>query len=143
MKLNPYLMFNGNCKAAFDYYGKHLGAKLVMSMTYADAPPQREQAQQPGCQPTASDKIMHARIELGDSVIMGSDSPPERFEAPAGMFVNLNTKDAKEAERFYAALADQGQVIMPIGETFWAHRFGMLRDQFGIPWMINCEKEKF
>jgi PhnB protein len=139
MKLNSYLMFNGNCKAAFDYYVKHLGAKVLMSMTYADAPPQSEQA--PDCKPTASDKIMHARIQLGDGVLMGSDSPPERFDRPAGFFVNIGTTDVKEAERFYAALADQGQVIMPMEETFWAHRFGMVRDQFGIPWMINCEKE--
>jgi PhnB protein len=143
MKLNPYLMFNGNCEVAFDYYVQHLGAKVLMSMTYADAPPQPEQAQQEGCQSMGGDKIMHARIQLGDGVIMGSDSPPERFEQPAGFFVNLGTSDEKEAERFYAALADKGQVIMPLEETFWAHRFGMLQDQFGIPWMINCEKEKF
>jgi PhnB protein len=142
MKLNPYLTFNGNCKAAFDYYVKNLGAKLVMSMTYADAPPSPEDAQ-PGCRPDSSNKIMHARIEIGDNVLMGSDSPPERFQAAAGIFISLNTKDEKEAECFYAALADKGQVIMPLEETFWAHRFAMLQDQFGIPWMINCEKEKF
>ena len=144
MKLNPYLCFNGNCKAAFDYYIKHLGAKMIMCMTYADAPPQPESSQQqPGCKPTASDKIMHARIQLDEGVIMGSDSPPDRFQQPAGIFINLGTKDEKEAERFYAALSDKGQVFMPLGETFWAHRFAMLQDQFGIPWMINCEKEKF
>ena len=140
MKIHPYITYNGNCKTAFDYYVEKLGAKMLMCMTYAEAPPQPDQ---PGCQPTSSDKIMHARIQLGEGVIMGSDSPPERFQAPAGIFINFNTKDAKEAERAYAALSDKGQVFMPLGETFWAHRFAMLQDQFGIPWMINCEKENF
>ena len=140
MTTNTYLHFNGNCRTAFDYYVKHLGAKRTMSMTYADAPPQPSQG---GCKPEAGDKIMHARVELGGGVLMGSDCPPGHFRELAGFSVSLNTRDPQEAERAYQALAVDGEVRMPLAETFWAHRFGMVKDQFGVPWMINCEKESF
>jgi PhnB protein len=71
---------------------------------------------------------------------MGSDAPPERYEKPQGFFVSLGIKEPAEAERVFHALSEKGTVLMPIGETFWAMRFGMVVDQFGIPWMINCEK---
>lgn len=141
MKLNPYLNFNGNCKAAFDYYVKHLSAKMVMCMTYADAPPNSGQSE--GCTPPDKTKIMHARLEIGDYIIMGADCPEQFYQKPAGIFVSINTKDPKEAEKIYAALSQNAEIRMPLGETFWAHKFAMLRDQFGTPWMINCEKEKF
>jgi PhnB protein len=138
MKLNPYLNFNGNCKTAFDYYVKHLGAKLIMSMTYADAPPNAEQGD---CTPVQKEKIMHARLDLDGNILMGSDVPENFYQKPNGVSVSINVTDAKEAERIYAVLAEKGEVRMPLGETFWAHRFAMFHDQFGIPWMINCEKE--
>lgn len=143
MKISPYICFNGNCKTAFDFYVKNLGARMVMCMTYADAPPQPGGPSGGGCPPPASDKIMHARIQLGEDFIMGSDSPPDRFEAPAGIFVNLTVTDPAEAERLYQGLSDKAQIMMPLGETFWAKKFGMLKDQFGVSWMINCEKESF
>jgi PhnB protein len=144
MTTNPYLHFNGNCKAAFDYYVQHLGAKLVMSMTYADAPADASAPQSPECSPSgAKDKIMHARLQLGESVLMGSDAPPGRFHELAGFSISLNVKTPEEAERLYAALTDKGVVFMPLGETFWAKRFAMFKDQFGVPWMINCEKENY
>jgi PhnB protein len=139
MKLNPYLHFNGNCQAAFAYYVKHLGAKLVMSMTYADAPPTAEQGD---CTGAAKDKIMHARLELDGNILMGSDAPPQFYQKPTGLSVSINVTDPKEAERIYAALSEKAEIRMPLGETFWAHRFAMLSDQFGTPWMINCEKER-
>ena len=142
MNLNPYLQFNGNCKEAFESYVKHLGAKMLLCMTYADAPLSSESSPQPGCPPPMSDKIMHARLQLPDgSLIMGSDSPPGRFSAPAGFSLNIGLTDEKEAERLYHALSDQGQVFMPLEETFWAKKFAMFQDRFGTPWMINVEKE--
>jgi PhnB protein len=141
MKINPYLNFDGNCQAAFEYYIKHLGAKMVMCMTHADAPPNSGQPE--GCTPADKARIMHARIQLGDGIIMGSDGPSGRYEKPAGFFINIAATNEKEAEKFYAALSDQGQIFMPLGETFWAKKFAMLVDQFGTPWMINLEKEGF
>lgn len=139
MQINPYLSFNGNCRTAFDYYVKNLGATMVMCMTYADAPPQAA-GQDGGCPMAPSDKIMHARIQLGGGILMGSDSPPERFQPPAGVFVSVNTEDPAEAERIYQGLSDKAEIFMPLGETFWAKKFAMLKDQFGVSWMINCEK---
>jgi PhnB protein len=86
---------------------------------------------------------MHARIQLGENFIMGSDSPPERFEAPAGVLINLTVTDPAEAERLYLGLSEKAQIFMPLGETFWAKKFAMLKDQFGVSWMINCEKESY
>ncbi len=86
------------------------------------------------------DKIMHARMTVGNQILMASDAPPGRYNKPAGFSVNIGLTDAAEADRVFNALAEKGQVHMPIGETFWAVRFGMLVDQFGIPWMVNVEK---
>ena len=141
MTLNTYLNFNGNCREAFDFYIKNLGAKMLMCMTYDEAPPQNSD---PECgEMPASDKIMHARIQLPDgSYIMGSDCPPARFSEQAGFSLNLGFNNVKDAERGYAAMSAKGQIFMPLAETFWADRFAMFKDQFGIPWMINVEKEK-
>jgi PhnB protein len=83
---------------------------------------------------------MHARLVLGDKVLMGSDAPPDHYEEMKGFSVTLGIDNPTEAERIFHALADSGMVRMPIQETFWAKRFGMLVDRFGTPWMINCEK---
>jgi len=136
MKWNPYLTFGGNCAEAFKYYERVLGGKLVAMITHADMPAEA-QAQTP---PEWKNKIMHARLVLGDNVLMGSDAPPDHFQKPQGFDVSIQADDPKEAERIFAALADNGTVRMPIQETFWATRFGMLTDKFGIPWMINCDR---
>ena len=91
--------------------------------------------------PDRLNKILHARFVVGDKTIMGSDAPPERYDEPKGFSVSLGIDTPEEAERIFAALSEKAKVHMPIAETFWAHRFGMLTDQFGIPWMINCEKK--
>ena len=137
MQWNPYLNFNGNCQEAFKYYERVLGGKIVAMMSHADMPAEA-QAQTP---PEWKNKIMHARLTVGDQVLMGSDSPPGHFDGTKGMSVALQVDDPNEAERIFAALADNGTVRMPIQPTFWAIRFGMLTDQFGIPWMVNCEKK--
>jgi PhnB protein len=85
------------------------------------------------------DKIMHARLSIGDHVLMGSDAPPGHQEPPKGFSVSLQAKEPADAERIFNELATNGEVRMPMAQTFWARRFGMLVDQFGIPWMINCE----
>jgi PhnB protein len=133
MQLNPYLNFNGNCAAAFKFYEKNLGGKIGMMMTFGESP-MAEQV------PAAHrDKVMHARMTIGDQVLMGSDAPPDRFEAMKGFSVSLQVDTAAEAEKIFKALSEKGNVSMPIQKTFWAERFGALVDQFGTPWMINCE----
>ncbi len=85
-------------------------------------------------------KIIHARLTVGDNVLMGSDAPPERYEEMKGFSVSLSVDDPAEAERIFNALVANGTVRMPLQKTFWAVRFGMLVDQFGVPWMVNCEQ---
>lgn len=134
MQLNPYLMFNGQCEAAFKFYEKCLGGKIAFKITNGESPMAKETP------PERRKQILHARFVVNDMVLMGSDAPPERYEKPQGFFVSLGIEKPAEAERVFHALSEKGKVLMPIAETFWAHRFGMLVDQFGIPWMINCEK---
>ena len=134
MKLNPYLSFNGNCAAAFRFYEKVLGGTIPMMMTYGESPMADQTP------PEFRDKVMHTRLISGDVVLMGSDAPHGRYEEAKGITVALGVDSAAEAELIFHALAQKGTIEMPIAETFWAIRFGMLRDQFGTPWMINCEK---
>jgi PhnB protein len=134
MQLNPYLNFNGQCEAAFKFYEKSLGGKIEAMFTHAGTPAEQQTP------PEWRDKILHARLTVGDNVLMASDAPPDCYEEPKGFSVSLQINDPKEAERIFYALAENGKVQMAIQETFWATRFGMLVDQFGIPWMINCEK---
>lgn len=133
MQLNPYLYFNGNCEAAFKFYEQHLGGKIEAMMTHAGTP---AEAQTP---PEWRDKILHARMTVGGTVLMASDAPPGHYQAPQGFSVSLNLKDAAEADRIFAAMSKNGNVIMPIQKTFWATRFAMFTDSFGVPWMINCD----
>jgi PhnB protein len=134
MQITPYLGFNGQCGEAFRFYEQCLGGKIVAMMTFRETPAA-------GHVPAEMrDRIIHARLMVGDSALMGSDSPMEGFEAPRGIHVSLHVEDPAEAERIFHALADGGTVQMPIEETFWAVRFGMVVDRFGTPWMINCEK---
>jgi PhnB protein len=132
MQLNPYLTFKGDCEAAFKFYEKVLRGKTEALMRFADTP---------GHAPANwNDKIMHGSFKLGDNVLMGSDAPPERYEPMKGIWVSLQLKEPAEADRVFKGLAEKGNAVMPIQETSWAHRFGMLVDQFGTPWMINCSK---
>ena len=138
MKWNAYLTFGGNCAEAFRYYERVLGGKIVALVTHADMPAEA-QGQMP---PSYKNLIMHARLVAGDNVLMGSDAPADRFEKPQGFSVSIQVDDPSEAERIFAALADNGRITMPIQQTFWAVRFGMLIDRFGIPWMVNCERQQ-
>ena len=134
MQLNPYLNFNGQCEAAFKFYERCLGGKLEALITHGNSPIADQ------VPPNWKDMILHARLVVDGQVLMGSDSPPDRYEKPRGFAVTIGLNDAATAERVFSALSENGSVTMPIQETFWAIRFGMLVDQFGIPWMVNCEK---
>lgn len=134
MKSNPYLTFNGNCEEAFKTYAEVLGGEIVAMITHVDTP---AEAHVPA---EWRDKILHARLVFGDNLLMASDAPPGRQETMQGFSVTLNVKEPAEAERVFNALAEGGTVRMKLEETFWAHKFGMLTDRFGTPWMINCEK---
>lgn len=134
MKLNPYLSFDGDCEAAFKFYEQVLGGKIGDKMTWGESPETNEA-------PAGwENKIMHVQMTLGDQELMGADSPPGYFEEPKGTSVLLSIEDPAKAESVFAALSEHGTVTMPIQETFWASRFGMVTDQFGTPWMINCNK---
>ncbi|MDQ2731228.1 MAG: VOC family protein [Armatimonadota bacterium] len=134
MKLNPYLNFNGNCEAAFKFYEQVLGGKMEAMMNHEGTPAMEHIPAE------WAKKIMHARINVGGTILMGSDSPPQYQSEAHGFCVSLLVDTPAEAERVFAALSENGQVEMPLEETFWATRFGMLKDQFGTPWMVNCEK---
>ncbi len=133
-EVNAYLVFNGECEAAFKFYEKVLGGKIEMTMTFGDSPMSQQAPAE------WRNKIMHARMTVGNTVLMGADAPPDRYEEPKGFSLALGTKDPAEAERMFNELAAGGKVQMPLEKTFWAVKFGMLVDRFGIPWMINCEQ---
>jgi PhnB protein len=134
MQLNPYLHFNGDCEAALKFYEKCGFGKIDGMMTHADAPAEMQIPAE------WRDKIMHARLVVGDGVLMASDAPPGHYKKPQGFSVSLSLKDPAEGERIFKALSEGGTVQMPFGKTFWAEGFGMCTDQFGIPWMVNCER---
>ena len=134
MKLSPYLVFNGQCRAAFKLYEEVLGGKIQMIMTWGESPMADQFPKE------AHDQIMHASILIGDSSLAGADAPPDRYEKPQGMSVIIPVKEVSEAERIFKALSEGGNVTMDLQQTFWAAAFGMLTDRFGIPWMINCEQ---
>jgi PhnB protein len=134
MLLNPYLSFNGQCEAAFKFYKQVLGGEIEAMIPYEGTPTADH------VPPEWRSKIIHARLTVDDNVLMGADAPPKHYEEPKGFSVSLSVDDVADAERKFHALVKDGRVRMPIQETFWAARFGMLVDQFGIPWMVNCDK---
>ena len=133
MQINPYILFNGTCEEAFKFYAELLHGKIEVLSTYGETPAAGHVA------PEWRNKVIHARLSMNGQILMASDAPPERFKPPQGFSVSLNVSSIAEAERIFAALAQGGSVGMPLGQTFWAARFGMAVDRFGIPWMVNCE----
>jgi PhnB protein len=136
MQMNPYLLFDGRCEAAFKFYAKVLGGKIEAMMPHEGTPAAEHVPSE------WRSKIIHARMVVGDKVLMGSDAPPDRHEAMKGISVMLGVEKPAEAERIFNALAEGAEVRMPLQRTFWAERFGMLVDQFGTPWMINCDQPR-
>jgi PhnB protein len=135
MKSVPYLNFDGHCAEAFRFYAEALKAGAPQLMSFADA------HMTDGISAAEQRQIMHARLDLGGGYeLYGSDAPGGRYRQPQGLQVSLIIETPEEADRVFAALSAGGNVTMPIAETFWARRFGMLTDRFGIPWMVDCEK---
>lgn len=136
MQLYPYVNFDGACRQALDYYTQHLGAKVLNTMTFGQMP---DQSQVP---PGTKDHIAHARFQLANATVMASDGPPGKVEPMRSAYLSLSTDTDEQAEQFYKALSDGGQVFMAMQETFFASRFGMLRDRFGINWMVIHERPR-
>jgi len=135
MKIQTYLTFNGTCRQAFEFYAKCLGAKIEMMMTHGESPVAEQTPKE------WRDKIMHASLTVGDQSLMGSDQPDSK-EPIGGFSVSLSVEKPADAERLFKALSQGGTVRMEMQETFWAQRFGMLTDRFGVPWMVNCERPR-
>ena len=130
MKLYTYLNYGGNCRQAFEFYVQHLGGKITELTTHGEMP---GEAKVP---PDWKEAVLHARMDLGETVLLGADVPPERFQPMRSAYLTLIVDSSKEADRIYALLKEGGQVFMPMEETFFAHRFAMLRDRFGTSWML-------
>ena len=131
MKLQPYLYFDGDCRAAMELYRQVLGGEIVTMMTYGEGPPGL-------AGPEAQDRILHATLKIGEEELQGSDAPPGRYLPPAGFDVTIALDDLDEAKRIFDALSQGGILTMPMQETFWTRGFAMLTDRFGVRWMINC-----
>jgi PhnB protein len=130
MKIETYLLFNGQCEAAMTFYAKALGGKIEAMMKYGDSPAG------PHNPPEMANHVIHACVMVGDAVLMASDAP-EGGERK-GFAVAVQADTPADVDRYFNALAEGGQVTMPVGETFFSKRFGMLVDKFGTPWMVNC-----
>jgi|SRR4030095_7208563 PhnB protein len=133
MDVNICLSFRGECEAAFTFYQQCLGAQIGAIFRYAGSP----MADQVPAD--WQDKVMHASLTLGGHVLQGGDFATDRYEEPKGFSLSLQIASAAEAERIFHELAQGGRIVVPLEQTFWAMRFGMVVDRFGIPWLINCE----
>jgi PhnB protein len=134
MQVQAYLFFNGRCEEAVEFYKKALGAEVTMLMRMKDSP----EPPQPGTVPPGSEsKIMHTSFRIGDTTVLASDGRCEGRSTFQGFSLSLLVANEAEADRVFAALADGGQVQMPLAKTFWSPRFGMVADRFGVSWMVN------
>ena len=135
MKLYTYLNYGGNCRQAFEFYVQHLGAKLTELTTYAELPGGGENVP-----PEWKKAVVHARIAIGETMLLGADIQPDRFKPMRSAYLTLIVDSINEAERLYTLLGEGGEIFMKMEETFFAHRFAMLRDRFGTSWMLLNEK---
>ena len=135
MQVGLYIMFDGNCREAFEWYAGVFPGKILMVETFANNP------DLPMATPEMLDKIMHARLQIGDNILMGSDNPGGNYQTPQSMFVQVSIREFSEARRIFGALSEGGTVTMAFDKTFWSEGFGMVTDRYNIPWMINCESE--
>jgi PhnB protein len=134
MLIQPYLFFQGRAEEAIDFYRQALGAEVLMMMRMKDSP----EPPPPGTTPPGSDQlIMHAGLQIGDALIMVSDGNCAGETSFHGFSLSLTVPDIDTADRMFAALSEGGNVVMPIGETFWSPHFGMVTDRFGVGWMIT------
>lgn len=138
MHVQVYLFFNGCCEEAVRFYQRALGAQLEMLMRFDEAPdPPPAECLAPGFER----KVMHTSFRIGDTQVMASDGTGEAMAGFTGFTLSLAVANEAEADRTFAALSEGGSVTMPLGQTFWSPRFGMLKDRFGIGWMVNVVQE--
>jgi PhnB protein len=130
VQLHTYLNYGGNCEEAFKFYEQHLGGKITMMMRHG------EQPNGPAVPPEWARAILHARMNLGGTELLGADIPPDRFQPIRSAYLSLTLGSGQEADRVFALLSDGGQIFMAMQETFFASRFAMLRDKFGTSWML-------
>ncbi len=134
MQVQPYLFFDGRCEEAIAFYQQAIGAEVQMLMRWKDSPDKSM------CTPTNADKVMHSQIKIGDTVAMASDGRNTGNPDFKGFALSIGVKDAAEVDRMFGALSDGGQVTMPLTETFFSPRFGMVADKFGVQWMLLVAK---
>lgn len=135
MKLNTFLNYGGNCEQALRFYEQHLGGKITMLMRRSEQPDQTV------TWPGSDNAVQYAAMDIGETQLMASDVPPDRFQPMRSVYLSLTVDSAAEAERIWALLSEGGQVFMPMAETFFATRFGQLRDRFGTSWMVLAARQ--
>ena len=138
MPVTPYLFFDGRCEEAIEFYKKALGAEVDMMMRFSESP---EKPPPDKVAPGSENKIMHSCFRVGGAPVMASDGCAQGKPKFEGFSLSLNAKNEADADRMFAALSDGGEVRMPLGQTFFARRFGMVADRFGVGWMIILEKQ--
>ena len=137
MQLTTYLNFGGNCEEAFTFYEQHLGGKVNFLMRHGEMPGSGGEVK-----PDWREKVLHAQMSLGGTTLLGADVDPGRFQPMRSAYLTLTLQSTPEADRVYGLLSEGGEVFMPIAESFFAHRFAMLRDRFGVNWMLLHPKEQ-
>jgi PhnB protein len=138
MEIQPYLFFDGRCEEAIAFYREALGAREIMKMRFKDAPPSNSYQ----TSPEFADKIMHATLAVGSTHLLMSDGQAgETKTAHSGFSLSVTADDAASGEKYFNALAQDGQITMPFQKTFWTEGFGMLVDKFGVPWMVNVQHQ--
>ena len=128
-----YLNFNGTCAEAFKFYERCFGGQIAFLQTFGESP------MKDSVTPDQYGLVMHVTLKVGGDTLMGSDATPDRYEEPQGIYVSIAPKTYEDGERIFNELSAGGKVEMPFQKTFWAAGFGMTRDRFGVPWMVNCE----
>jgi PhnB protein len=136
VQLHTYLNYGGDCEQAFKFYEQHLGGKITMLMRHGEQPDTQN------VPPEWAHAVLHARMNLGGTELLGADIPPDRFQPIRSAYLSLTLGSDQEADRVFALLSENGQIFMPMQETFYASRFAMLRDRFGTSWMLLHPKRQ-
>lgn len=133
--INPYLMFNGNCEEAMNFYKDCFDGEILSMMNYENAPVEVDEAHKKN--------IMHSSLKFGDTILMASDTAPgNAAKFGDNVWLSINTNDLVQTEQIFSKLSEGGSVTMPLQDTFWGARFGTIKDKFSVNWMINCENKK-
>lgn len=146
MQITPYLNFDGNCAEAFAFYAELFGGTILYQGTYAEIP--ASAADMPPIPESAKNRIMHVHLQIKEQALMGSDAMPDAdvtcggYQPAQGLWVSIYAADVAEGRRLFDALAQGGQTVMPFAPTFWSTGFGMVKDRFGTPWMVNVSPQR-